>query len=240
MALPDFPQARRYASGNFNDRPPNAGINAIVLHATVGNADSSLAWLTNPNSHVSCHYLINRDGAVYQMVPEMQRAWHAGPSFYNGLSDWNNFSIGIELVDRNDGVDPYVQPMVDACRQLCVYLVSKYGIRPEMIVTHQMISGAITGKTDPKGFPLKEFIMSIAAQVPNEVRFAAWKATGIDYNPDAMFTARAKEWGLGRPITSELRLDIKGVRWAYQGFETCILACVEGDWQNVQKMEWFP
>ena len=239
MALPEFPLARPYASENYNVRPPDAGIRAIVLHATVGEADSSLAWLTNPISYVACHYLINRDGTIFQLVSESQRALHAGPSFYNGLSDWNNFSVGIEMVDRNDGVDPYMPALVDACRWLCVYLVGKYAVRPDMIVTHKMISGAITGKSDPKGFPLKEFIMSIAKQVPTELRYAAWKALGIDFNPNAMFTQRAQAWGLGRPVTTEQRVDIKGVRWAFQGFESCVLACVEGDWQNVYKVDWF-
>ena len=81
--------------------------------------------------------------------------------------------------------------------------------------------------------------MSIAKQVPAELRFAAWKALGIDFNPNAMFTQKARDWGLGRPVTTEQRVDIKGVRWAFQGFEACVLACVEGDWQNVYKVDWF-
>ncbi len=238
MALPEFPRARLYASNNYNERPTAMPISAIVLHATVGEAGPSLAWLSNPESFVSVHYLIDRDGTIYQMVSESLRAWHAGPSFYNGLSDWNNFSVGIEMVNRNDGVDTYEPEMVEACRQLCIYLVKKYAIQPNVIVTHAMISGAITGKSDPKGFPLKEFIMSLAAQIPNEVRLAAWRTLGIDYNPDAMLQKKAREWGLGRPVTNELRVSVNGVRWAYQGFEGGIVACVEGDWQNVRKMDW--
>ncbi len=183
MALPNYPLARVFASPNFNFRPPVTTDvtdvpSAIVLHATVGNANASLNWLANPASCVSIHYLIDRDGSLYQMVAEELRAWHAGPSSYHGLTDWNNFSVGIEMVNRNDGMDPYDPPMVEACRQLCVYLVRKYRIQPDMIVTHQMISGAITGKSDPKGFPLEEFIMSIANgttdtdSLPPEIRSA--------------------------------------------------------------------
>src|SRR6202022_4839690 len=100
--------------------------------------------------------------------------------------------VGIELVNRNDGIDPYPAPQVEACKWLCVYLVSKYAITPDMIVTHKMISGAITGKSDPKGFPLEAFIMSVAQELPQEIRLAAWMAMGISYNPDAAIQQRAK------------------------------------------------
>lgn len=239
MALPEYPPARVFPSQNFNFRPPGAVPNAIVLHATVGEARPSLNWLANPNSGVSIHYLVDRDGTVYQMVSEELRAWHAGPSSYNGLSDWNNFSIGIEMVNRNDGVDPYDPPLVEATRKLCVYLVSKYHIQPNMIVTHAMISGALTGKSDPRGFPLQEFIMSLASDIPNEVRLAAWKALGIDYNPDAMIQKKARELGMGRPVTNELRTVVNGVRWAFQGFEGGILATEEGNWDDVRRMDWY-
>ncbi|MBI5877177.1 MAG: N-acetylmuramoyl-L-alanine amidase [Chloroflexi bacterium] len=238
MALPEYPLARIFPSDNYNDRPPETVPNAIVLHATVGESGPSLNWLANPVSGVSVHYLVDRDGSVYQMVDEVQRAWHAGPSFYNNLSDWNNFSIGIEMVNRNDGVDPYDPRMVAATRKLCAYLVRRYAVTPDMIVTHAMISGAITGKSDPRNFPLQEFIMSVAAEIPEEIRTAAWMAIGISFNPDAAIQRRAKELNLGRPVTNELRTVVQGVRWAFQGFEGGILACEEGNWANVRKMNW--
>ncbi len=238
MNLPEYPAAQVFASQNFNDRPPGTVPDAIVLHATVGDATPSLNWLTNPASQVSCHYLIDRDGTIYQLVAEEERAWHAGPSFYNGLSDWNNFSIGIELVNRNDGFDPYTDALMASCKQLCIYLVDKYGIQPNMIVTHQMISGAITGKTDPKGFPLEAFIMSVAQELPTDIRLAAWMALGISFNADAALQKKAKELGLGHPVTNELRTVVSGVRWAFQGYDGGIVATEEGNWGNVRKMDW--
>ena len=50
---------------------------------------------------VSSHYLIDRNGKIYQLVPEIKKAWHCGGSIMPG-SDLregvNDFSIGIELV----------------------------------------------------------------------------------------------------------------------------------------------
>jgi N-acetyl-anhydromuramyl-L-alanine amidase AmpD len=53
------------------------------------------------NYEVSAHYLILRDGTIYNLVPEDKKAWHAGasqmpkPDLREGVND---FSIGIELV----------------------------------------------------------------------------------------------------------------------------------------------
>lgn len=46
---------------------------------------------------VSAHLLIERDGTITQFVPFDKRAWHAGESQYLGVSNCNDFSIGIEL-----------------------------------------------------------------------------------------------------------------------------------------------
>jgi N-acetyl-anhydromuramyl-L-alanine amidase AmpD len=238
MALPEYPIARVFASGNYNSRPDDSFPHAIVMHATVGEAIPSLNWLSNPASQASVHYLVDRDGTVYQMVSEELRAWHAGPSYYNGMNDWNSFSIGIEMVNRNDGIDPYSPALMAAVKKLAIYLVGKYGVEPEMIVSHKQISGALTGKSDPRGFPLEAFIMSVAQDLPNELRTAAWMALGISYNPNAALQEKAKELDLGHPVTNELRTVINGVRWTFQGFDRGIVATEEGNWGNVRRLDW--
>ena len=214
---------------------------AIVLHATVGEALPSLNWLANPNPsgnpdlRVSIHYLIDRDGTTYQMVEEVWRAWHAGESNYLGLQDWNNFSIGVEMVNRNDGVDPYDPRLVEAARQLCIHLVEKYDIQPSLIVSHQQIS--LRGKTDPKNFPLADFIASLYYR-PELLRLAAWTALGVELHPEFAFQRRAQELQLGAPVGSELRTVIGGVRWAFQCFSGGVLATEEGNWGDIRLMNW--
>lgn len=54
---------------------------------------------------VSAHYLILRDGTCLNLVPENQKAWHAGPSIMpppDHRQGVNDFSLGIELVGEND------------------------------------------------------------------------------------------------------------------------------------------
>lgn len=70
----------------------------IVMHYTAGwSAEGSISWLTNKKSKVSAHLVIGRDGIITQLVPFNRKAWHAGPSAYEGYRNLNTYSIGIEL-----------------------------------------------------------------------------------------------------------------------------------------------
>ena len=89
-------------SPNADERRPSL----VVIHYTSNDdAAHSLKTLTSPERRVSAHYLISREGALYQMVPELRRAWHAGQAYWAGITDVNSASIGIEL--DNNGTEPY-------------------------------------------------------------------------------------------------------------------------------------
>ena len=47
---------------------------------------------------MSCHYLIDTNGTIYNLVDEKKRAWHAGESMWKRSKDINSRSIGIEIV----------------------------------------------------------------------------------------------------------------------------------------------
>jgi N-acetylmuramoyl-L-alanine amidase len=73
----------------------------IILHDTAGRLDkfSSVNWFKSEECTTSAHVVIERDGTVVQMVDFNKRAWHAGASEWNGKSNCNAFSIGIEIVN---------------------------------------------------------------------------------------------------------------------------------------------
>ncbi len=76
----------------------------LLLHYTgMGGAEAALDWLTREELKVSCHYLVDEDGRITQMVRELERAWHAGQSLWAGETDLNSYSIGIEI--HNQGHD---------------------------------------------------------------------------------------------------------------------------------------
>ena len=92
-----------HPSPNFGPRRDGLTPTLIVLHFTAMNsAQAALDRLCDPSCEVSAHYLVKGDGAVWQMVQEQDRAWHAGAGEWGGLNDINSRSIGIELDNRGD------------------------------------------------------------------------------------------------------------------------------------------
>jgi N-acetylmuramoyl-L-alanine amidase len=72
----------------------------IVQHYTAGyTASSAINTLTNKNSKVSAHIVVDLNGAITQLVPFNVAAWHAGPSSHMGFTGLNSHSIGIEIVN---------------------------------------------------------------------------------------------------------------------------------------------
>lgn len=154
---------RFVGSPNFNRRPQGE-ISAIVVHATAnGTLERVVDWFNNPAAQVSAHYTIGKDGTTVQHVSDEHRAWHAGTSEWQGRSDLNSWSIGIELVNWNNGADPFPEAQHLALVNLAGYLCKKYGIKPELILAHYDV--APRRKTDPKGYDMDRLRREVAAQL---------------------------------------------------------------------------
>lgn len=108
--LIQYPADINKQSPNYNARPASAkNLLVIILHATVGSDASAEAWMCNPKAQASAHLHIRRDGTAVRLVQDNQRAWHAGISNYNGITDVNSCSIGIEIGNMNDGKEKYTE-----------------------------------------------------------------------------------------------------------------------------------
>lgn len=128
----------------------NATIDTIVIHAVAYDVKGAIESFRE--HEVSPHYLIDEKGKIYQFVDECQRAWHAGLSFWQGQTNLNDRSIGIELCSKNFGQEPYPMRQISALIRLCQRLQRKYHIKKERILGHSDI--AVSRKPDPgKAFP---------------------------------------------------------------------------------------
>ncbi len=106
MFRPDYAEA--YVLPSCNHGGENVP-QAVVVHATEGELAGALAHLRDPDSRVSAHYLIDREGRVYQLVPERVVASHVAcgvegcvkscPAFLCGDGKPETRTIGIELVN---------------------------------------------------------------------------------------------------------------------------------------------
>lgn len=193
-----YPIDRTHRSPNWQSRQGKA-IRMIVLHATVGSFGSALNWLINPVSKVSSHYLISKGGAIDQLVDDDHAAWHAGKSFWLGLTsgDIELCSLGVELENANDGHDPWPAVQLDACHWLCERLVQQYEIERAYVVRHLDIATPRGRKTDPAGFPWPSFADGLYApqppaptpQPPSTYRVRAGVTAGATIRSDARRSA---------------------------------------------------
>jgi len=135
-------------SPNFDDR--SLPITMLVLHYTgMRDAESAIARLRDPEAKVSAHYLVAEDGTILRLVPEESRAWHAGRSFWRGITDVNSASIGIEIVNPGHefGYRPFPDEQVSALIPLVSEIKERHGITRGNIVGHSDIAPA--RKQDP-------------------------------------------------------------------------------------------
>ena len=156
------------ASPNFNDRPDGAIINSIIIHYTgMVDAQSALQRLCDPQSQVSAHFTIDEDGTIYNHIHPEKRAWHAGVSQWGELSNFNDFSIGIELVNPGHeyGYRAFPDVQIDALVELIKTLYTDYPINPELVLGHSDI--APTRKQDPgELFPWERLVQENLAIRP--------------------------------------------------------------------------
>lgn len=137
-----------HPSPNFNVR--KLPVSMVVLHYTgMETAAAAIAQLTNPAAEVSAHYVVLEDGQVVRMVDEADRAWHAGRSYWRGITDVNSASIGIEIVNPGHefGYRPFPDVQIDAVIELLGGIVARHHITRGNVVGHSDIAPA--RKEDP-------------------------------------------------------------------------------------------
>ena len=141
---------KHYSGSHSNKRRSSKGITLIIIHYTGMQSErESLKRLTNPKSEVSCHYLINRNGKVFNMVDDQNIAWHAGKSMWQKYKNLNKNSIGIELVNKGHkyGYQNFTKKQINVLVNLCRKLKKKYKIKNNSILGHSDI--APLRKVDP-------------------------------------------------------------------------------------------
>jgi AmpD protein len=151
-------------SPNTDNRPDESDISLIVIHCislpegcfntpyisqlfcNQLNAEAHPSFKDISELKVSSHIMIDRTGKISQYVPFNKRAWHAGVSCYQGRTQCNDFSIGIEL----EGTDhtPYTSKQYQQLSELIKCLIKYYPkINIKNITGHSDI--APQRKTDP-------------------------------------------------------------------------------------------
>ncbi len=142
---PDSPFVKELSpSPNVEPRAGGRAPDMIVLHYTgMQTAEGALARLCEDKEpRVSCHYLVHEDGRVVQLVPELMRAWHAGLSNWEGDSDINSRSIGIEIVNpgHDFGYPDFPDAQIEAVIALCQDIIARHKIRADRVLAHSDVA----------------------------------------------------------------------------------------------------
>jgi len=149
---PDSPLvAAVVPSPNHKERVGHGLPDMIVLHytgmATAAGALERLCSLETPQ--VSSHYLVYEDGRILQLVPEARRAQHAGVSSWEGETDINSRSVGIEIVNPGHdlGYPDFPDVQIEAVIALCRDILRRRPMRADRVVAHSDV--APSRKQDP-------------------------------------------------------------------------------------------
>ena len=145
----DVQYDRTYSSIHQSSRPGGRKPDMIVIHSTEHGARSSerdvLQYLCRNSRKVSAHVVIGRDGTAYMLVPPERVANHAGESYWDGKSNLNKCSIGIEVMRSvNEG---FTQEQADTLVAVVSQLSKDYDIPADRVLGHDEIAPG--RKTDP-------------------------------------------------------------------------------------------
>jgi AmpD protein len=101
-------------------------------------------------------------------VADERRAWHAGPSRFEGREKVNDFSIGIELVNAQTGTDPFTDAQYASLIALTADLVSRYNIPLTHITGHRHVTNYPELKHDPAdNFDWERYLVGVQEMLAN-------------------------------------------------------------------------
>lgn len=173
-------------SPNFDTRRNGNKIKFLILHytGTQSAEEAERVYLGgDPHLKVSPHYMIEEDGKVTQFVEEDRRAWHAGKSFWQGDTDINSSSIGIELVNPGHafGYRDFSSLQLESLKLLAGEIINRHDIEPRDVLAHSDVSPE--RREDPgERFPWQDFAKRGIGVWPEECSEVSAKvADGFDF-----------------------------------------------------------
>ncbi len=191
----------------------------LVLHYTgMESASAAIDWLTRTESRVSCHYVVDEEGKIYQLVAEAKRAWHAGVSSWNMEADINSRSIGIEIVNPGHlhGYPDFPDVQIEAVIALSKDIVARHNIEPRNVVGHSDIAPG--RKIDPgEKFPWRKLHEAGVGHMVEEV-----EAKGVEMRPGQKgarigeFQARLALYGYGLQVDGVYDRKTRDCVWSFQ------------------------
>ena len=132
---------KSYYSPLNSKRPLRKSTSLIVLHTTEAPSKSALQKLSALGE---CNYCIDEKGRVYLIIDRQREAFHAGRSMWNGRTNVDKFSVGIEVCGYHDKALTTAQ--FRALADLIAELKHCYKIPDHCIIPHSQVAYATPNK----------------------------------------------------------------------------------------------
>jgi N-acetyl-anhydromuramyl-L-alanine amidase AmpD len=185
------PQAQFAAQTNYTQaKRPERAIRFIVIHVSEGSYFGTVAWLRDPRAHSSANFVVGRDGAVRQLVPLHDIAWHAGNWAYNVRS------VGIENVGFTGDPAGFTLPEYRATARLAAVIARRAVIPIDRhhIIGHYQVpdpndplqGGGIDGHTDPGPYWKWGLFMHLVERYAYPQRFVRHKHVGLQISSSTL------------------------------------------------------
>ena len=142
----------------------NRTIDAVIVHSVYNAAEGDkydVDLVIKEFSHygVSSHYVIGRDGTIYQLVKEKNISYQAGKSSLpDGRTNVNTCSIGIEIITSKDSLDAPTELQIKSLTALVKDIKSRHKIK--YVLRHSDIAPG--RKTDPWNMNWEDFLERIS------------------------------------------------------------------------------
>jgi len=128
-------QFRDHYSPWNKERGPRRQTRYIILHTTEGPSKGSLEQL---HRYGEANFMVDTDGVVYRLIDQRKLAMHAGRSMWDGLTNLDDHSIGIEVVGYHNR--DITEAQVRALRELLDLLKGVFRIPDQNIIPHSMVA----------------------------------------------------------------------------------------------------
>ncbi len=137
---------------------------AFVIHIAEGTLEGGYAWFNNPSSQVSAHYMVGKDGRIWQFVKLEDTAWHAGGvdnpnwSLLKAGVNPNLYTIGIE----HEGFtgQPWTNAMYNASAELIGTIGREWGIKVDRdhIIGHYQLNSVNRSNCPGSGVDMNKLV----------------------------------------------------------------------------------
>ena len=180
------------ANTNFTQaQRPNGAIRFIVIHVSEGSFLGTVSWLRDPRAHASANFVVSRDGAVQELVPLHDIAWHAG--------NWamNTRSVGIENVGYSDDPTGFTPSEYRAAAKIAA-VVARRSLIPvdrQHIIGHYQVpdpndplqGGGIDGHTDPGPYWHWGYFMNLVERFAYPQKWWRAKHVGLSIQSSTVY-----------------------------------------------------